>query len=46
MAQVAKDAGFGRESRYKVLAPGAKPRFETMMKAARALGVKFTARSV
>ena len=26
MAQVAKDAGLGRESLYKALAPGAKPR--------------------
>ena len=40
MAQVAKDAGLGRESLYKALAPGAKPRFETVMKVARALGVK------
>ena len=43
MAQVAKDAGLGRESLYKALAPGAKPRFETVMKVARALGVKFSA---
>ena len=43
MAQDAKDAGLGRESLYKALAPGAKPRFETIMKVARALGVKFTA---
>ena len=43
MAQVAKDAGLGRESLYKALAPGAKPRFETVMKVDRALGVKFTA---
>ena len=43
MAQVAKDAGLGRESLYKALAPGAKPRFETVMKVARALGVKVTA---
>ena len=46
MAQVAKDAGLGRESLYKALAPGAKPRFETVMKVARALGVKFTAQTV
>ncbi len=46
MAQVAKDAGLGRESLYKALAPGAKPRFETVMKVARALGVKFTAHPV
>ena len=42
MAQVAKDAGLGRESLYKALAPGAKPRFETVLKVARALGVKFS----
>jgi len=42
MAQVAKDAGLGRESLYKALAPGAKPRFETVMKVAQALGLKFT----
>ena len=45
MAQVAKDAGLGRESLYKTLAPGAKPRFETVVRIARALGVKFTAQS-
>lgn len=43
MAQVAKDAGLGRESLYKALSPGAKPRFETVMKVARALGVRLTA---
>lgn len=42
MAQVARDAGLGRESLYKALAPGAKPRFETVMRVAKALGVKFT----
>lgn len=45
MAQVAKDSGLGRESLYKALAPGAKPRFETVLKVARALGVKFTAQA-
>lgn len=43
MAQVAKDAGLGRESLYKALAPGAKPRLDTILKVARALGVKFSA---
>ena len=43
MAQIAKDSGLGRESLYKALAPGAKPRFDTVLKVARALGVKFTA---
>ena len=46
MAQLAKDAGLGRESLYKALAPGAKPRFETVMKVAQALGVKFTVQPV
>ena len=46
MAQVARDAGLGRESLYKALTPGAKPRFETVMKVARALGVRFTAQPV
>ncbi|MGE0314227.1 MAG: addiction module antidote protein [Lautropia sp.] len=43
MAQVAKDAGLGRESLYKALTPGAKPRFDTVMKVAKALGVRFSA---
>ena len=44
MAQVAKDAGPGRESLCKALAPGAKTRFGAIMKVARALGVKLAAR--
>ncbi len=43
MTQVAKDAGLGRESLYKALSPGAKPRFDTIVKVARALGVRLTA---
>src|SRR5688572_17728465 len=43
MARVAKDSGLGRESLYKALAPGAKPRFDTVLKVTRALGVKLTA---
>ena len=46
MAQVAKDSGLGRESLYKALAPGAKPRFDTVLKVARALGVRLTAHPV
>lgn len=45
MAQVAKDSGLGRESLYKALAPGAKPRFDTVLKVARALGVRLTAQA-
>jgi probable addiction module antidote protein len=40
MAQVAKDAGLGRESLYKALSPGAKPRYETVAAVMRALNVK------
>ena len=43
MAQVAKDSGLGRESLYKALAPGAKPRLDTILKVARALGVRLSA---
>jgi probable addiction module antidote protein len=42
MAQVAKDAGLGRESLYKALSVGAHPRFDTVSAVLRALGVKFT----
>jgi len=46
MAQLAKDAGLGRESLYKALTPGAKPRYDTMLKLLHALGVKLTATPV
>ena len=42
MAQLAKDFGLSRESLYKTLAPGAKPRFETIMRITKALGVPMT----
>ena len=45
MAEVAKAAGLGRESLYKALAPGARPRFDTVLKVARALGVRLSARA-
>ena len=40
MAQVAADADLGRESLYKALSPGAKPRFDTIFKVMRALGIR------
>ncbi len=40
MAQIARDAGLGRESLYKALQPGAKPRFDTVMKVMKAPGVR------
>ena len=43
MAQLAKDAGVGRESLYKALTPGAKPRYDTMIKLLHALGVRLSA---
>lgn len=42
IAKIAKDSGFGRESLYKTLTPGAKPRYETLRKIVDALGVKWT----
>jgi probable addiction module antidote protein len=41
MAQIAKDAGLGRESLYKALSTGAHPRYETVNAVLRALGVRF-----
>lgn len=38
MALLAKDTGLGRESLYKALTPGAKPRYATMLKLVTALG--------
>ncbi|MEQ1529181.1 MAG: addiction module antidote protein [Methylococcales bacterium] len=43
MAMIAKKSGLGRESLYKALAPGAKPRFDTIMKVIKALGIKLHA---
>ena len=45
MAQLAKDSGLGRESLYKALRPGAQPRYSTVVKVMRALGVHPAARS-
>lgn len=43
MAQLARDSGLGRESLYKALTPGARPRYDTVLKVLRALGVKLHA---
>lgn len=43
MTQLAQDAGLGRESLYKALAPGAKPRYDTLLKLVHALGIKLSA---
>ncbi|TAM88998.1 MAG: putative addiction module antidote protein [Candidimonas sp.] len=46
MAQIAEETGLGRESLYKALAPGAKPRYDTILKVIRALGVRLSAQPV
>lgn len=43
MSQVARDAGLSRESLYKALSENGNPSFATVLKVARALGVKFHA---
>lgn len=43
MAAVAGQAGVGRESLYKTLTPGSKPRLETVFKLLHALGIRLIA---
>lgn len=43
MSQVAKDAGLSRESLYRALSANGNPSFATVLKVARALGVKLHA---
>ena len=42
MSAIAERAGLGRESLYKALAPGAKPRYDTVLKVLHNLGLKLT----
>ena len=42
MSAVAESTGLGRESLYKALTPGAKPRYDTVLKVLQGLGVKIT----
>lgn len=44
MSKLAREAGLGRESLYKALAPGSHPRYETISKILKALGVKLEAK--
>jgi probable addiction module antidote protein len=46
MTQLAKDTGLGRESLYKALAPGAKPRYDTLLKVLRALGLSLQVKTM
>jgi len=43
MTQVAKDAGLSRESLYRALSIDGNPSFATVLKVARALGMKLHA---
>ncbi len=45
IALLAQRSGLGRESLYKTLAPGSKPRYETIYKLVDALGVKLTVKA-
>lgn len=42
MSVIAETTGLGRESLYKAFAPGAKPRYDTVLKVLHSLGVKLT----
>jgi probable addiction module antidote protein len=45
IAALAERSGLGRESLYKTLTPGSKPRYETICKLMDALGVKLTVKA-
>ena len=42
MTAIAERTGLGRESLYKAVAPGAKPRYDTVLKVLHSLGVKIS----
>jgi probable addiction module antidote protein len=42
MGAIAESSGLGRESLYKALTPGAKPRYDTVLRVLQSLGVKIT----
>ncbi|MEW6665431.1 MAG: addiction module antidote protein [Thermodesulfobacteriota bacterium] len=46
MAQIAREAGLGRESLYKALSPEGNPEFATVLKVVRALGLRLHASTV
>jgi len=46
MTDIAKASGLTREALYKALRPNTSPRFETIAKVCRALGVKLTAEPI
>jgi probable addiction module antidote protein len=44
MTEIAREAGLGRESLYKALAPDGNPEFATVLKVMRSLGLRFHAK--
>ncbi len=46
MTEIAKASGIKREALYKALRPNAQPRFDTIQRVCKALGVKLTAEPV
>jgi len=46
MTQIAKASGIGRESLYKALKPDAQPRYETVSRVCKALGMRLRAEVV
>ena len=46
MTQIAQDAGIGREALYKALRADSQPRFDTIARVCRALGVKLTVQPI
>ena len=45
MKAIAEESGLGRESLYKAFSPGAQPRFATVLKVLKALGVSLDFKS-
>jgi probable addiction module antidote protein len=43
MSHVASETGLGRESLYKAFAPGAKPRYDTILRVLKAIGIQLQA---
>jgi probable addiction module antidote protein len=43
MTQIARETGLGRESLYKALSPEGNPKFATILKVVRALGLRLRA---
>lgn len=46
MSQIAEEAGLGREALYKALRADAQPRFDTISRVCKALGVKLVAQPI